>query len=126
MTNSKPITPDSSSELRSEIYKFADQITTLITKLHHKEIDFDLANSLSNQYQNAFMEVLAAHDNTLYQRVVEELPSKTNGEELNITKSATSLLGVDSRIVKTAQGEGWDQAIYEVETVLARIFGKGE
>ncbi|CAB4152189.1 hypothetical protein UFOVP585_60 [uncultured Caudovirales phage] len=44
----------SRSELRTIdriILRFADQITTLITKLHHKEITFDEANTISNDYQ---------------------------------------------------------------------------
>jgi hypothetical protein len=60
--------PNNIDRLDSLVLNFADQISTLITKLHHKELDFDEANTLSNNYQTRFK---AAIQNLMVQERLE-------------------------------------------------------
>lgn len=57
----------------------------------------------------------------LLELILSKMPEKTNGTPLNITVSATALLGVDPHVVKVAQGEGWDMALNRVVAAVREV-----
>lgn len=67
------------------------------------------------------LQLIKADRARLLDKLEKAGPENVNGEELNITVSATALLGVQPRIVKLAQGEGWDMANYRWRSAIQAL-----
>lgn len=72
--------------LRTFLFELADQVSTITTKLHHKEIDFDLANTMSVQYQEQTTQLIKHLLSEERQRLLTELESKLPDEKVGTDK----------------------------------------